>query len=429
MTGASVTGAFLAERYAKAAVVTNAGAQTQNTAKNVIFILLAGAPSHSDTFDLKVVPNVTPATFAPTTVNGVMWPAGLMPKLGNQLPNFAVVRSMRAHALVHSLAQTWSQIGRNPAAVLGNVAPNIGSIVAIEKENERLPNQVFPTFLALNSAGGVGGGYLPASYAPFRVQPSSGGIGNTTNPDGQPRFNSRWGLMHSLDDNLRVNSPDGKPMEDYDDFYTSAKGMMYNPVVNQAFAFTTADSTRYGNTGFGNACLVASQVLKAQQGTRFIQITSNDGWDMHTNIYAATSLPAKGKLLDDGLSALLGDLQANGMLDSTMVVMVGEFGRTTGALTSGAGRDHWLQQFAFFAGGGVKGGKVIGATDDTGTDTVDYGWSQGRYVYAEDVEATIYSALGIDWTSVRHDDPLGRGFEYVPQTGPFQFAPVKELFA
>jgi uncharacterized protein (DUF1501 family) len=429
MTGASVTGAFLAERYAKAAVVTNAGAQTQNTAKNVIFILLAGAPSHSDTFDLKVVPNVTPATFAPTTVNGVMWPAGLMPKLGNQLPNFAVVRSMRAHALVHSLAQTWAQIGRNPAAVLGNVAPNIGSIVAIEKENERLPNQVFPTFLALNSAGGVGGGYLPASYAPFRVQPSSGGIGNTTNPDGQPRFNSRWGLMHSLDDNLRVNSPDGKPMEDYDDFYTSAKGMMYNPVVNQAFAFTTADSTRYGNTGFGNACLVASQVLKAQQGTRFIQITSNDGWDMHTNIYAATSLPAKGKLLDDGLSALLGDLQANGMLDSTMVVMVGEFGRTTGALTSGAGRDHWLQQFAFFAGGGVKGGKVIGATDDTGTDTVDYGWSQGRYVYAEDVEATIYSALGIDWTSVRHDDPLGRGFEYVPQTGPFQFAPVKELFA
>src|SRR5581483_5493458 len=208
LTGASVTGAFLAERYAKAAVVTNAGAQTQNSAKNVIFILLAGAPSHTDTFDLKVVPNVTPATFTPATVNGVMWPTGLMPKLGNALPNFAIVRSMHAHALVHSLAQTWAQIGRNPAAVLGNVAPNIGSIVAIEKESERTPNQVFPTFLALNSGGGVGGGYLPASYAPFRVQPSSAGIANTTNPDGQTRFNGRWGLMHSLDDNLRVNSPD-----------------------------------------------------------------------------------------------------------------------------------------------------------------------------------------------------------------------------
>ncbi|HEY1243092.1 MAG TPA: DUF1501 domain-containing protein [Bryobacteraceae bacterium] len=428
LTGASVTGAFLAERYAKAAVVTNAGAKTLNTAKNVIFILLAGAPSHTDTFDLKVVPNVTPTTFAPTPVNGITWPAGLMPKLGNQLSDFAIVRSMHAHALVHSLAQTWAQIGRNPAAVLGNVAPNIGSIVAIEKEGERTPNQVFPTFLALNSGGGVGGGYLPASYAPFRVQPNSGGIGNTTNPDGQTRFLSRWNMMHSLDDNLRLNSPNGKPMEDYNDFYAAAQGMMYNPVVNQAFGFTTTDSTRYGNTGFGNACLVASQVLKAQQGTRFIQITSNDGWDMHSNIYAANQLPAKGKLLDDGLSALLGDLKTNGLLDSTLVVMVGEFGRTTGALTAAGGRDHWLQQFAFFSGGGVKGGRVVGSTNADGSDTADFGWSQGRYVYAEDLEATIYSAMGIDWTSVRHDDPIGRGFEYVPQTGPFQFAPVNELF-
>ena len=429
LAGAGVTGAFLAERYAKAAVVTNSGAMTLNTAKNVIFILLAGAPSHTDTFDLKVVPNVTPTTFAPTTVNGINWPTGLLPKLGNQLSDFTIVRSMHAHALVHSLAQTWAQIGRNPAAVLGNVAPNIGSIVAIEKEGDRVPNQVFPTFLALNSGGGVGSGYLPASYAPFRVQPSSAGIANTTNPDGQTRFQGRWNLMHSLDDSLRVNSPNGKPMEDYNDFYAAAQGMMYNPVVNQAFGFTAADSARYGNTGFGNACLVASQVLKADQGTRFIQITSNDGWDMHSNIYAANELPAKGPLLDNGLSALLGDLQANGLFSSTLVVMVGEFGRTVGPLTAAGGRDHWLQQFAFFAGGGVKGGKVIGATDAQGSDTVDFGWSQGRYVYAEDVEATIYSAMGIDWTSVRHDDPLGRGFEYVPQTGPFQFAPVNELFA
>ena len=378
LAGSSVTGAFLAERYAKAAVVTNSGATTLNSAKNVIFILLAGAPSHTDTFDLKVVPNVTPTSFAPTTINNVLWPTGLLPNLGNQLSDFAIVRSMRAHALVHSLAQTWSQIGRNPAAVLGNVAPNIGSVVAIEKESERLPGQVFPTFLALNSGGGVGSGYLPASYAPFRVQPNTNGIGNTTNPDGQARFTSRWNLMHSLDDSLRVNSPDSKPMDDYNDFYLAAQGMMYNPVVNQAFGFTTADSTRYGSTGLGNACLVASQVLKAQQGTRFVQITSSDGWDMHSNIYAANQLPAKGKILDSAVSALLGDLKANGMLDSTLVVMVGEFGRTVGALTGAAGRDHWLQQFAFFAGGGVKGGRVVGTTNDTGSDTADFGWSQGH---------------------------------------------------
>ncbi len=430
LAGTGVTGAFLAQRYAKAAtLVTNSGAPTLNTAKNAIFILLAGAPSHTDTFDLKVVPGVTPTTFAPTTINGVNWPTGLLPNLANNIPDFAIVRSMHAHALVHSLAQTWTQIGRNPAAVLGNVAPNIGSIVAIEKENERLPGQVFPTFLQLNSAGGVGGGYLPASYAPFKVNPSNNGISYTTNPDGQTRFTGRWNLMHSLDDSLRINSPDGKAMDDYNDFYKSAQGLMYNPVVNQAFGFTAADSTRYGNTGFGNACLVALQVLKAQQGTRFIQITSSDGWDMHTNIYAANNLPAKGKLLDTGLSALIGDLKANGLLDSTLIVMAGEFGRTVGALTGAQGRDHFVQQFAFFAGGGVKGGRVIGTTNDSGSDTVDFGWSQGRYVYAEDIEATVYSAMGIDPTSVRHDDPLGRGFEYVPQTGPIAFAPVNELFA
>ena len=71
---------------------------------------------------------------------------------------------------------------------------------------------------------------------------------------------------------------------------------------------------------------------------------------------------------------------------------------------------------------------MIGQTDALGSDTIDYGWSQNRYVYPEDIEATIYSALGIDWTTVRHDDPLGRGFEYVPTTGPFPYMPVHELW-
>ena len=98
-----------------------------------------------------------------------------MPKLAARLPDIAIVRSMRAWALVHSLAQTWTQIGRNPAAALGNIAPNIGSIVAIEKDQERLPSQIFPTFLALNSGGAAGPGYLSAQYAPFKVTPAAGG--------------------------------------------------------------------------------------------------------------------------------------------------------------------------------------------------------------------------------------------------------------
>jgi hypothetical protein len=432
IAGAGVSGAFLAQRYARAqqSVETNAGATTKNTAKNVIFILLAGAPSHTDLFDLKVVPNVTPASFNPETINGALFPTGLLPNLAKNWQNsdFAIVRSMQSHALVHSLAQTWTQIGRNPAAALGNIAPNIGSVVAIEKDSQRLPGQVFPAFLALNSGAGVGQGYFPAVYAPFRVVPATAGIGNTTNPDGQSTFQTRFQLMHSLDDPDRIDSPYGTPMDDYNDFYTSAESLMYNPSVNSAFGFTTADSQRYGSSSTGNACLVAYQVLKANQGTRFIQVTSSDGWDMHQNIYATGNLPAKGKILDNSVSALLNDLNASGLLASTMVVMVGEFGRTVGALTAAAGRDHWPQQFAVFAGGGIKGGTVIGQTNASGSDTTDYGWSQKRYVYPEDIEATVYSAMGIDWTTIRHDDPLGRGFEYVPQTGPVPYAPVHELW-
>lgn len=428
LAGAGVTGAFLAERYARAADVTTSNAQTRNTARNVVFILLAGAPSHTDTFDFKNVAGVTPSTFAPQTVNGILWPTGLLPGLGQMVGDFAIVRSMQSHALVHSLAQVWTQIGRNPAAALGNIAPNIGSVVAIEKDKERQPGQIFPTFLALNSASGVGSGYFPAEYAPFRVAPSAAGIAYTANPAGQARFNGRWSLLHSLDDNLRTTGPNGRAMQDYNDFYTAAQGLMYNPVVNQAFGFSATDSARYGSSGLGNACLVAHQTLKAAQGTRFIQITSNDGWDMHTNIYMPNVLPAKAKILDTAVASLLSDLKASGLLSETLVVMAGEFGRTVGPLSAAGGRDHWTQQFAVFAGGGVKGGTVVGSTNATGAATEDYGWSGGRNIYAEDIEATIYSALGIDWTSVRHDDPLGRGFEYVPTTGPVQYAPVHELW-
>jgi hypothetical protein len=426
--GAGVTGSYLMERYAKAADVTSSSAVTQNTAKNIIFILLAGAPSHTDTFDFKMVNGTTPASFAPDTINGLAFPVGLMPNLSQHISDFALIRSMQSHALVHSLAQTWTQIGRNPAAALGNIAPNIGSVVAIEKDPQRTAGQVFPAFLALNSGAGVTQGYFPAVYAPFNVTPATGGISNVTNPDGQTTFNNRWKLMHSLDDNLRTDSPYGTPLSDYNDFYTSAQQMMYNPVVNTAFGFSSADSVRYGSSSTGNACLVASQVLKANQGTRFVQITSNDGWDMHQNIYSAANLPAKAKILDTAVASLIGDLKANGLFSTTMIVMVGEFGRTVGPLTAAAGRDHLQQQFAFFAGGGVKGGTVIGQTNASGSDTADYGWSQNRYVYPEDIEATIYSAMGIDWTTVRHDDPLGRGFEYVPTTEGVTFYPVNELW-
>jgi hypothetical protein len=432
LLGAGVTGAFL-PRYTKAAELADYGAGVANpkgTAKNVIFIFLNGAPSHTDTFDLKMVPGITPTTFNPETINGMLFPTGIMPKLAQNLSNndFTVIRSMRSHALVHTLAQTWTQIGRNPADALGRIAPNIGSIVAIEKDKERRAGQIFPAFLALNSNNAVSSGYLPATYSPFKVTAATGGIANTTHPDGQAIFTNRTNLLHALDDNLRIDSPHGVAMEDYEDFYKAAQGLMYNPVVNNAFAFTAAESATFGTTALGNACLVAAKVLRADQGTRFIQITSNDGWDMHTNIYAAGTLPTRARTLDNAVSALLNDLKANSLLSQTLIVMCGEFGRTVGPLSAAGGRDHFAQQFAFIAGGGTRGGRAIGSTNAQGSAAAEFGWSQDRYVWAEDLEATIYSALGIDWTTIRRDDPLGRGFEYVPQTGPFQFHPVHELW-
>lgn len=434
LVGTGVTASFLATRArADEGDTASQSVTTINRAKNCIFILLTGAPSHTDTFDFKMVNGVTPTDFNPATVGGVTWPTGLLPNLATQLPNVAIVRSMRAWALVHSLAQQWTQIGRNPAAALGDIAPNIGSVVAIEKDKERTASQVFPTFLALNSPSGAGPGYFPSTYAPFRVNnPTGAGVPNTTNTLGQTRLDTMYSRLQQIDGSLRSNSPYGSPLTDYDSFYKAAKGLSYNAAVSSAFTFTTADSTRYGGSQFGNACLVAKQVLAANQGTRFIQL-SFGSWDMHQDIYGeqtptGNNLYTMGKPFDAGFAALLADLKSSGLLDSTLVVVAGEFGRTVGALSAAGGRDHFLQQSILFAGAGIKGGRALGATNSSGSDTTDFGWSRQRYVRPEDVEATIYSAVGIDWTTVRHDDPSGRGFEYVPFSDSDLYGPINELW-
>ena len=435
--GAGLTGSMLLAppraRASSGVTITSQPVQTLNKAKNVIFILMVGAPSHTDLFDYKQSPS-SPASLAPETIGGLTWPTGVLPKMAQQLPNIAFAHSVSAWALVHSLGQAWVQIGRNPAAALGNIAPNIGSVVAIEKDAERQPGQVFPTFLGLNATNQAGPGYFSAKYAPFEFLPNyrnpGGGLANTSNAAGQNWINQNYNLLHSLDDPLRVDSPLGAAVSDYDDFYTAAKGLMYNSVVDKAFQFSAADAARYGSSGFGASCLVAKQVLQANQGTRYIEI-SFGSWDMHQNIYspANNSLAAMGKQFDDGVSALLGDLQSSGLLNETLVVMMGEFGRTTGPITPAGGRDHWLQMSAAFAGAGIKGGRAIGSTDAAGAHTADPGWSQGRDIKPEDIEATIYSAMGINWTNVRYDDPFGRGFEYVPTGEGYTFSPINELWA
>ena len=429
LAAAGVTGGMLSSTHLNAQVVKAPSVTLKNSAKNVVFVLLTGAPSHTDTFDLKMVDGTTPKTFNPATINGMLWNTGVFPKLANAVPDLAVIRSVRSWNLQHTLGQMWVQIGRNPGAVLGAVAPNIGSLIAIEKVNERSKGQVFPGFLSFNNSQVIGSGFLSSAYEPFKTVPTANGLPNTTNPDGAGRLDDKYNLLMSLDSNLRVDSPYGEGPGDYGDFYNAARGLMYNPVVSKAFSYSPTDSARYGSTGFGNSLLVSKQVLEADQGTRYIQVTLG-GWDMHTNIYAAngTSIFSMGKQLDDGLSEFIKDLKANGRFNDTLIVVMGEFGRTVGAITAAGGRDHFLQQFCIMAGGGIKGGQVIGSTDARGGATLDPGWSEQRDVRAEDIEATIYSAMGVNYLSIRYDDPFKRGFEYVPGGNDGVYKPINELW-
>jgi hypothetical protein len=398
----------------------------RNTAKSCIFIFLAGAPSQTDLWDLKEGA-WTPADFAPTSYGDTRWPQGLMPKTAAHLDKLTLVRSGLAWAAVHQLAQTWTQISRNPTGATGAIAPHIGAVVAIESQAARTTADVLPGFIALNSGQIPSSGYLPAMYAPFGMTPASGGLATLSHPEGADRFARRWDLLHKLD-TARACGCLGKPANDMDDFYDQSKTLMDAPGINTVFSFNDEEHQRYGATTFGDSLIVARNLAAANKGTRFIQTTLG-GWDHHSDIYSRDAgLYVQAAQLDGALGALLTDLAAMNILDETLVVVTSEFGRTVGPLNGQNGRDHYLRNSFVFAGGGTRGDRVIGKTDATGAQVVEYGWSPNRDVRPEDVTCTIYSALGIDYTKVRTDDPLGRGFEYVPYAKDGGYGPIEELW-
>src|SRR5206468_2741502 len=225
------------------------------------------------------------------------FPQGLMPNLANHLDKLTIVRSVQAWAAVHQLAQVWTQIARNPTAALGKISPHIGAVVALEKEK---PDGKLPGFIAMNTGNPVRAGYLASKYSPFVVVPNKNGLAASTHPGGRDRFETRIELLSSIDASLRVDSPLGRDAGDMAVFYEQGRGLMYNPQVDAAFKFTTEERLRYGmypsgngpdandrygmNT-FGDACIVARNILKSDLGTRFVQIQLG-GWDNHSNIYA-----------------------------------------------------------------------------------------------------------------------------------------------
>jgi hypothetical protein len=404
-----------------------------DTARNCIFIFLSGGPSQVDMWDLKEGA-WTPQNFAPTSYGQTRWPQGLLPKTSEHLNRIALIRSAMSWAAVHPLAVKWAQTSRNPSGATGGFAPHIGAVVSLETQKKRALTDVLPGFISLGGTA-ASAGYFSATYAPFAVTPSQSGLAALSHPDGAARLEQRWQLLQALDTG-RASSSLGRDATDMDAFYDQAKVLIDTPGINQLFSFTAEERGRYGSTNFGDALVVARNLVAANRGARFIQVTHN-GWDHHDNIYgeAGNSLYSQCRTLDDALGPLLTDLSTlpgtkSGatLLDETLVVILGEFGRTVGALSANGGRDHYLRMSVAMAGGGVQGGQVIGATNAVGDAALEYGWSAERDIRPEDITATIYSALGIDYTIIRPDDPLGRGFEYVPFAKEGTYKPVDELF-
>jgi hypothetical protein len=421
--GAAVAGSFFLPGALKAA------ASAKGTARYVIFVNMQGAPAHTDTFDLKEGA-WTLAAMEPTTYfNSFRWPRALFPTLADQLAGIVLLRSVHTYAVVHGVMQTWIQIGRNPLSGLSKIAPHIGSVVARELGDK---NAVLPAFLSLNANDGPNQGYLDPATAPFYVTPGGSGLGNTTSSAGGPAFDRRYDLLLSVDAETRATAAIGPVVDELERFNLTARLLMYNDDVNKIFVFDSTERARYGSTSFGNACITARNLLRDNIGARFIEITLG-GWDNHSGIYTGSNLnptnaASTARVFDLGLGTLISDLKSDGLLDRTLIVAMGEFGRTTGALNSTAGRDHHMQQAVLVAGGGITGGRAIGSTDETGSKVVDPGWSANRVIYPEDLEATIYAALGIDYTTVYHDDPIGRGFALVPTNQGITYQPVAELW-
>jgi hypothetical protein len=436
LAGTSLVASFFADVAGARllADATSVNPALRNSARNCILLFLSGAPSQIDTFDLKEG-SWTPLDFAPATYGGIRFPQGLMPKTAEQLDKLAIIRCGLSWAAVHQLAQSWAQIARNPAGATGRIAPHIGAVVSLESQKTRVSTDILPAFVSLGAAPMVKAGYLPAWCAPFGVKAASAGLPLLAHPGGAARLSDRWTLLHAIDRD-RSSGGLGKNASDMDAFYGQAKQLIDSPEANKIFSFTAEEHNRYGASPFGDSCVVARNLVAADQGTRFVQITF-DGWDHHTNIYGkkGNSLYTQMAQFDPGFGALLTDLAimpgvdaGKTMLDETLIVVLGEFGRAVGELTGSGGRDHLTRMSIALAGGGVRGGRTIGATDATGAVAAEYGWSANRDVRPEDLTSTIYSALGIDYTTVRHDDPLGRGFEYVPFAKDGVYQPVDELF-
>jgi hypothetical protein len=407
-----------------------------------IFLFLLGGPPQLDTFDVKEG-KWTPGDFDIRRITpDIKMPYALFPRLSDRINHLALARSGEAWESVHERGQYYIQAGRAFAAARVKEIPSVGSIIAYEMQSRRKESDFLPPFVAMNfghaGAGLAGPGMLPASCAPLPLRVHKNGeIPFVVRKEERTRFSQRWDLLQRLDRSLREgSSPFGRSLDDYAEYYLGAYDMMQRKEISEILQVPEEDHKRYGGSSLGDACILARNLVAADAGTRFVMIAHN-GWDLHGKEYDKTQKVNHYTLcreLDDAYAGLLDDSKGmkdkaeRTLLERTLIVCMGEFGRTPGALNANEGRDHHrFANVAVFSGGGVKGGQAFGATDEEGGKILRPEWHLKRSFYPEDVVATIYSCLGVDWTKKITNTPSGRDFDYIEINSPTDFLRVDEI--
>lgn len=366
-------------------------------AKAVIQLWMAGGPTHTDTFDPK--PQSGEAYCGPykkpiaTKAKGVRI-GELLPKLAAQADKFSILRSMTHPSNAHETAAYMVQTGTVPSNDL--VYPSVGAVVALKKgaKGGLPPYIVVPSPLGRFSAEGfLGSGFKPFATGGdpnaknFRV----GGLVPARGMSTQ-RLQERRSLLQTVDE-LACGLDAQAPLEAMDAYQQQAYGLILGD-AKKAFDIAQEKDElrdRYGRNRFGQSCLLARRLIES--GVPFVTVNYG-GWDTHKQHFdrMGKMLP----VLDQGFAALLEDLSQRGLLDSTIVVWCGEFGRTPKIAMEppwNGGRHHFSACFsAVVAGGGFRGGAVVGASDPRGESVRD------RPVYPWDLSASLYKLLGIDPT-------------------------------
>jgi len=366
-------------------------ARIRARAESVIQIHLGGGLSHIDTFDPKPEAPIEvrgPFAAIPTKIAGERF-SDQLPRTAKIADKISVIRAMTHVEADHDRGTHSMLTGFQPSPAL--TYPSLGAVVS----NQLGVRNDLPAYVCVPNADSrfLGTGYLSAANAPFAVggNPASERfrVQDLTSARGidAARLESRKSILHDLDAGFPALG-EGDALHASEAFYRQAYALIDSPKARAAFdlaAEPNDSKERYGRRGLGMSCLLARRLVQA--GSRYV-VVNFGGFDHHLQIGA--NLPGRMNELDQAFAALIGDLDASGLLATTLVLITTEFGRTP-RMNGDAGRDHWPRVFSVaIAGAGIKRGYVHGASNATGADP------EVDPVRPADLSATIYSLLGID---------------------------------